>query len=173
MVACAGSLILYNPHEESLQWHHRPKLNVAWKSSSSSSSVGRTASGTIKAAALSRGDGPASAAGGGVSAKSKAFEWIPSRRLASPRGQASSSCQPNRRFSCIVSSWTRLLRHTPSALAPLDRTGTRREGCLHRRNAQSCLARAGHRIITPCWSGSEQFEIAIDLEIALDIHVLW
>ncbi len=35
------------------------------------------------------------------------------------------------------------------------------------------LARAGHRIITPCWSGSEQFEIVIDLESALDIHVLW
>ncbi len=35
------------------------------------------------------------------------------------------------------------------------------------------LARAGHRIITPCWRGSEQFEIAIDLESALDIHALW
>ena len=55
----------------------KTKLNVTWKSSSSSSSVGRTASGTINAAALSRGEGPASAAGGGgVSAKSTAFEWI-------------------------------------------------------------------------------------------------
>jgi hypothetical protein len=35
------------------------------------------------------------------------------------------------------------------------------------------LARALHRIITPCWSGSEQFELAIDLESALDIHALW
>ncbi len=98
MLSCSGfadQMILYHPHEESVQWHHRPKQNVTWKSSSSSSSVGRTASGTIKASALSRGDGPASAAGGGVSAKSTsrgdgpasaagggvsakstAFEWI-------------------------------------------------------------------------------------------------
>jgi hypothetical protein len=34
------------------------------------------------------------------------------------------------------------------------------------------LALAGYRIITPCWSGQEQFEIVIDLESALDIHVL-
>ncbi len=70
-----GSLILHKPHQKSVSLHPILKLNVTWKSSSSSS-VGSTASGTINAAALSRGDGPASAAGSDVSAKSRAFEWI-------------------------------------------------------------------------------------------------
>jgi hypothetical protein len=36
---------------------------------------------------------------------------------------------------------------------------------------KASLARAGHRNISPCWRGSEQFEIAVDLDSALDIHV--
>jgi hypothetical protein len=37
--------------------------------------------------------------------------------------------------------------------------------------SKASLARAGHMIIPPCWSGLEQFEIEIDLESALDIRV--